>query len=83
MSDVTQTESYIVLKPIAERFSKIANSMTDDEIKMLIKNGLKEQLDNLNLGDIVADISSNWIAENEETIRKYTSEAIRQKFQSL
>lgn len=83
MSDVTQTESYIVLKPIAERFSKIANSMTDDEIKLLIKNGLKEQLDNLNLGDIVADIASDWIAENEETIRKYTSEAIRQKFQSL
>ena len=83
MSDVTQTESYIVQKPIAERFSKIANAMTDDEIKTLIKNGLKEQIDDLNLGDIVADIASNWIAENEETIRKYTSEAIRQKFQSL
>jgi hypothetical protein len=28
-----QTENYIILKPIAERFNRIANSITDDEIK--------------------------------------------------
>ena len=83
MSNVTQTESYIVLKPIAERFSKIANAMTDDEIKMLIKNGLKEQLANLNLGDIIADIGTNWIDANERVIEGYIQEAIKQKFQSL
>lgn len=83
MSNVTQTESYIVLKPIAERFSKIANAMTDDEIKTLIKNGLKEQLANLNLGDIIADIGTNWIDANERVIEGYIQEAIKQKFQSL
>ena len=83
MSNVTQTESYIVLKPIAERFSKIANAMTDDEVKTLIKNGLKEQLANLNLGDIIADIGTNWIDANERVIEGYIQEAIKQKFQSL
>ena len=29
-----KTESYIILKPIAERFSRIANEITDDENKI-------------------------------------------------
>lgn len=33
-----KTESYIVLKPIAERFSRIANEITDADIKQLIKS---------------------------------------------
>jgi len=31
----SQTENYIILKPIAERFNRIANSISDDEIRSL------------------------------------------------
>ena len=39
-----KTESYIILKPIAERFNRITNEITDDEIKDLIKSSLREQI---------------------------------------
>lgn len=29
-----KTESYIILKPIAERFNRITNEITDDENKI-------------------------------------------------
>lgn len=39
-----EVESYIVLKPIAERFSRIANEISDDEIKYMIKDAMKERI---------------------------------------
>lgn len=32
-----QTQDYITLKPIAERFKEVANSISDEEIKSIIK----------------------------------------------
>ena len=61
-----QTEDYISLKPIADRFKDAANSITDDEIRNMIKNSLQRQIDeqlNLgldNLGCRVTDIIDNW-----------------------
>ena len=40
-----QTEDYISLKPIADRFKDAANSITDDEIRNMIKNSLQRQID--------------------------------------
>ena len=46
-----QTEDYISLKPIADRFKNVANSITDDEIRNMIKNSLQRQIDEqLDLG---------------------------------
>ena len=42
-----QTEDYISLKPIADRFKDAANSITDDEIRNMIKNSLQRQIDGL------------------------------------
>ena len=39
---MNQTENYIILKLIAERFNKIANSISDDEIKSLIKDEIRK-----------------------------------------
>ena len=41
-----QTESYIVLKPIAERFSKVANEISDEEIKTMIKSVMQDRIAN-------------------------------------
>ena len=39
-----QTEKYIVLKPIAERFNNVAKTITDDDIKHIIKDAMREQI---------------------------------------
>ena len=63
-----QTESYIVLKPIAERFSSVANSITDDDLKYIIKDELRKQIQSINFGGWISDVLSDWVDENVETI---------------
>lgn len=78
----SKTESYIVLKPIAERFSRIASEITDDEIKNLIKNEMKEQLRNYDFFDTVK-IAVEEIMEDEDfyvKINKMFIQSIEQRF---
>jgi hypothetical protein len=77
-----QTESFIVLKPIAERFSRIANEMTDDEIKNLIKSELREQLKTCEFGRIVGYIIDEYFDDESkvETINKLIEESVKDKF---
>lgn len=66
---MTQLESYIVLKPISERFAKIASTITDAEIKDLIKSEMKVRIRESikqsveepmwGLGSIVEDLIEN------------------------
>lgn len=48
-----QTEDYISLKPLADRFREVANSVTDDEIKRIIigklEKKVEEQLNGINI----------------------------------
>ena len=39
-----QTQDYITLKPIAERFKEVAMTISNDEIKAIIKVELREQI---------------------------------------
>lgn len=41
---MSQTENYIVLKPIAERFANVASSISDAEIRDLIKSELRQRI---------------------------------------
>lgn len=63
---LNQTESYIVLKPIAERFARVTADITDDEIRQLIKSEMREQLRQIRFGAIVGDVVDDWL-EQEET----------------
>ena len=64
-----QTEDYISLKPIADRFRTAAQSISDDELKEIVRDGLRskvrEELDcmELPLGEIV----ESWF-EDEDNI---------------
>lgn len=62
-----QTESYIVLKPIAERFSRIASEITDDEIKSLIKSEMREQIRSVNFGDTIGEVIAEWFEQEDTT----------------
>lgn len=76
-----QTESYIVLKPIADRFSRIASEITDDEIKSLIKSEMREQIRAVNFGETIGEVIVEWF-EQEDTadfIWKTLSESIKNR----
>jgi hypothetical protein len=39
------TENYLILKPIAERFNRVASEITDDDIKYIIKSLMKQKIE--------------------------------------
>ena len=77
-----KTESYIVLKPITERFNRIANEMTDVEIKDLIKSELREQIKLCDFGHDVKIIVDEWFEEdkNVESVKSLIEQSIKDKF---
>ena len=64
-----QTEDYISLKPIADRFREAAKSISDDELREIIKDGLRskvrEELDCINLP--LEEITESWF-EDESNV---------------
>lgn len=74
-----QTETYVTLKPIAERFANIANSITDDEIRSLIKSEMREQIGRIDFGRWVATILDAWTEDNVETINTLALKCVQDK----
>jgi len=77
-----QTQDYIVLKPIAERFNKVSSEITDDDIKHIIKQSIREQIDSLDFSTVIQETINNYFEEEEniESILKMLNESIRSKF---
>ena len=65
---MNQTENYIVLKPIAERFSKVASEMTDSDIETIIKDVMKERIADVIDFSSITDKISEFVENNEELI---------------
>jgi hypothetical protein len=76
-----QTESYIVLKPIAERFSRVASEITDDEIKDLIKSELRDQIKALRFGQVLGDVIDEWLEQEDvaDLIYKTLTDSIKNR----
>jgi len=77
---MNQTENYIILKPIAERFNRIANSISDDEIKSLIKNEMRDQLKRINFSSQIEEIIFDYIENNQEDIFDLYKKELKNKF---
>jgi len=77
---MNQTENYIILKPIAERFNKIANSITDDEIKSLIKDEMRDQLKRINFSSQIEEIIYDYIDNNQEDMLDLYKQELKNKF---
>ncbi|MPM00586.1 hypothetical protein SDC9_46813 [bioreactor metagenome] len=60
-----QTESYIVLKPIAERFARVAADISDDEIRQIIKSEMREQLGRIRFGDVLSELADEWFEDED------------------
>ena len=65
---MNQTENYIVLKPIAERFSKVASEITDSDIETIIKDAMKERIADVIDFSPITDKISEFVENNEELI---------------
>lgn len=77
-----KTESYIILKPIAERFNRIAKEITDEDIKQLIKSELREQLRAYDFGYDVKVIMDEWFEDekNIESVQNMIEKSIKDRF---
>lgn len=64
-----QTEDYLSLKPLAERFQEAANRITDEELDYIIKSKIKEQIekqiDFSSFGTAIEEVIENWFEDNE------------------
>ena len=64
-----QTEDYISLKPIADRFREAAKSISDDELREIVKDGLRskvrEELDCMEFP--LEEITESWF-EDEKNV---------------
>ena len=76
-----KTESYIVLKPIAERFARVASEITDDEIKSLIKSEMSNQIKTIDFKGWVGSILSDWVDVNEDMIQNLAAGCLKAKLQ--
>lgn len=75
-----QTENYIVLKPIAERFNKIAKEISDEDIKYIIKDAMKEQIKGIFDFSKLEELTDDYIEDNEDKIKQMISKSISNKF---
>lgn len=79
-----QTEDYITLKPIADRFKEIANSISDEEIKILIKEELKHQIkEQVEFGRTIAEWVEEMLEEDDSwvtLVKQCMEKSIKEKF---
>lgn len=71
-----QTENYIVLKPIAERFNQVAKEISDDEIKYIIKEAMREQIKGVFDFEKLEDLTSEYIEKNTDDITRMLANSI-------
>ena len=64
-----QVQDYITLKPIAERFKEVAMSISDDEIKALIKEELREQIrSQVDFGRTIGEWVDDMLTDDESWV---------------
>ena len=81
-----QTADYISLKPLADRFRAVADSITDEEIENMIREELretiKEQISNTDIGTYRLDeLIESWFntPENSEFVLNTIQESVKSK----
>lgn len=79
-----QTQDYISLKPISDRFKEVAQSISDEEIKALIKEELRKQIQNqVDFGFTIADWVNTMLEDDDswiELVSNCMKECIKNKF---
>ncbi len=76
-----QTENYLILKPIAERFNRVASEITDDDIKYMITSLMKEKIAEAINFDVVADVINEYISEHEDEIAHAAMDSLAKRLE--
>ncbi|OHD25262.1 MAG: hypothetical protein A2Y34_03910 [Spirochaetes bacterium GWC1_27_15] len=74
-----QTENYVILKPIAERFNLVAKEITDNDIKYIIKEAMKEQIKGIFDFNKLNEMTEEFIDKNEDKIKCAIADCIFNK----
>ena len=74
-----QTETYLILKPIAERFNRVAETISDDDIKYIIKQVMREKIGEAINFDSVTEVLQDWIDDNSDTIIHAMQDSIAER----
>lgn len=77
----TQTENYLILKPIADRFNRVANEITDDDIKYMITSLMKEKISESINFDVVADIINDYIENHKDEIAHAAMDSLAKRLE--
>ena len=81
---MTKTEQYLILKPISERFNKVASEMSDEEVRQLITSTLKEkiqdELDSIDFGYAVQEVIETYVENCESDILTMIKTSLLNKF---
>ena len=77
----TQTENYLILKPIADRFNRVANEITDDDIKYMITSLMKEKISESINFDVVADIINDYIENHKDEITHAAMDSLAKRLE--
>ena len=74
-----QTENYLILKPIAERFNIVAREITDDDIKYIIKSLLKEKIAETIDFSVVSDIINEYLEDHKDEIAHAAMDSLAER----
>ena len=79
-----QTRDYINLKPIADRFKQIASTISDNEIKDIIKSELRRQIqEQVDFGYTISQWVDDMLEDDDswvELVRDCMKKSIKEKF---
>jgi len=76
---MSKTETYIILKPISERFNRISKEITDDEIRIIIKDTIRKQLkEGINFYKL-QELIENYIDDQDSNIKTILMDSIRKR----
>lgn len=75
-----QSETYLILKPIAERFNRVSAEITDDDIKYLIKEVMREKIADALDFSVVQEKLTDWVDNNSDQIVHAMQDAIMRRF---
>ena len=75
------TENYLILKPIAERFNRVAKEITDDDIKYMITILIKEKIaESINF-NVVSEIIDEYLYEHAEEIAHAAMDSLAKRLE--
>lgn len=76
-----QTENYLILKPIAERFNRVSSEITDDDIKYMIKSLMKQKIAEAIDFSVVSDIINDYLDEHKEEIAHAAMDSLAKRLE--